>query len=71
MVVMDFTKMSMVAVGFLYRGVMIFHTIEGFVIFGEDGRKLDFASDGEARSFVDAWMLASTRVMIIGEVPVQ
>ena len=64
-------KLSMAAVGFLYRGVMIFHTIEGFVIFGEDGRKFDFMSDGKARAFIDAWMAASQRVMIIGEVPVQ
>ncbi len=64
-------KLSRVAVGFLYRGVMIFHTLDGFVIFGEDGKKFDFVSDGEARSFVDAWTLATQRVMIIGEVPVQ
>jgi len=64
-------KLSMAAVGFLYRGVMIFHTIEGFSIFGEDSKRFDFVSDGEARLFVDAWVIASQRVMIIGEVPVQ
>lgn len=64
-------KLSMAAVGFLYRGVAIFHTVEGFTIFGEDGKRFDFVSDGEARAFVDAWTLATQRVTIIGEVPVQ
>ena len=68
---MDCIKMSMIAVGFLYRGVMIFHTAEGFTIFGEDSKRFDFVSDGEARVFVDAWTLATQRVVIIGDVPVQ
>lgn len=70
MVVMDY-KLSMAAVGCLYRGVMIFHTLEGFSIFGEDGKRFDFVGDGEARAFVDAWIAAHQRVMILGELQVQ
>lgn len=62
---------QVIATGKTYRGVAIFETLEGFRIFGEDGKEFPFESESEARAFIDVWMLASQRVMIIGEVPVQ
>lgn len=62
---------QVVAVGKIYRGVAIFETVEGCKICGEDGKEFPFVNRTEAEAFVDAWMLASQRVMIIGEVPVQ
>ena len=55
----------------IYKGVAILETMECFVIFGEDGKRFEFASQTEAKLFVDAWTLASQRVMIVGEVPTQ
>ena len=59
------------AVGMIYKGVAILETMECFVIFGEDGKRFEFASQTEAKLFVDAWTLASQRVMSVGEVPTQ
>jgi hypothetical protein len=59
------------AAGKLYRGVAIFRTLEGCVIFGEDGKRFPFVSEKEAEAFIDAWKLATQRVMIVGEAPAQ
>lgn len=60
-----------VATGQIYRGVAIIKEIEGCKVFGEDGKEFPFESESEARSFIDAWLVANERVMVLGEVPVQ
>jgi len=44
-----------VAVGKLYRGVLINEDENGFAIFGEAGQRFEFGSWKEACGFVDAW----------------
>jgi hypothetical protein len=46
---------QVIAVGKLYRGVMINEDGRGFVILGEAGQRYEFASEREAQRFVDAW----------------
>ena len=48
----------------IYKGVAILETMECFVIFGEDGKRFEFASQTEAKLFVDVCTLANQIVMI-------
>ena len=51
------------AVSRTYRGILIFETISGFVIFGAQNQKYTFDTQSEAEAFIDAWF-AMQQVLI-------
>lgn len=53
-------KRRIIALARLYRGVLIFRTGDGFVIFNVVGERIPFLSEAEAESYVDGWKLAET-----------
>lgn len=62
---------QVVAVARLYRNVAIFQTLDGFVIYGEDKNQIPFVSQSEAEAFIDAYLLACSRLLVVGPVPMQ
>jgi len=46
---------QVIAIGKLYRGVMINEEADRFVILDERGRRYEFATRKEAQGFIDAW----------------
>ncbi len=54
-----------------YRGILIFETMSGFVVFVENDRQYDFVTRSEAEAFIDAWIVASMTVTVTGVSPVQ
>ena len=61
------------AVARLYKGVLIFETVDSFVIYNELGQRIPFHTQGEAEAFVDAWEAAARMFAIFGHrlVPIQ
>ncbi len=52
-----------------YRGILIFETMSGFIVFGENKQQYDFMTRSEAEAFIDAWIVANMKAAIIGTLP--
>ncbi len=59
------------AVAKSYLGVLIFETMSGFTVFGENDQQYDFASRSEAEAFIDAWILTKMEMETVGTMPIQ
>lgn len=49
---------TIIALAKLYKGVLIFETLTGFVIYNELGERMPFANEQAAEEFVDVWELS-------------
>lgn len=51
---------TIIALATLYKGVLIFRTTDGCVIFNAIGERIPFGTQAEAESYVDGYRLAET-----------
>ena len=51
---------TILALARLYKGVLIFQTQDGFVIFNAVGERIPFGSEIEAENYIDSWSLSKT-----------
>ena len=51
---------TIIALAQLYKGVLIFRTVDGYVIFNAIGQRIRFATKREAQAYVDGWTLMET-----------
>lgn len=54
-----------------YRGILIFETMSGFIVFGENKQQYDFMTRSEAEAFIDAWIVANMKMVVFGDMPIQ
>ncbi len=62
---------QVIAVATFYRGFAIYVTAAGCAIYTDGGMKHDFLNAGEARAFVDAFIVAALKTMLVGASPLQ
>lgn len=64
-------KPIVLAVAKLYRGVAIYTTLEGYVVYSDSGEPIPCNTEADAKKVIDDYVLAISRSMVLGEIQVQ